>query len=478
MGVVYKAAMPLTGKIVALKVCSPAEIMLDLMGAQRVRELFLAEAVAMAGIRHPHVASVLDVGEVEVSDYREDRDSGEKSGRGRMVMPYFVMEYYCTDLGQVMGENYEVERPSRAVRPDHALEYVRQMLQGLRRLHFAGLVHRDVKPFNVMLTDEDQVKLIDFGLSRLRGETKSHASKGPRGMVVGSPYYTAPEQEADPDAADERADLFSVGVTLFRMVTGLLPEDEAGAARTASLLGQEQKWRADWRPDSVWDVFFARAMHPDPDLRYQSAAQMLEGLAELARHFERTRAEACAWVDDEQGRKETGKQGQSTPPPRGPLRGSPLKIRQKEGRRAFGLDELWRPLRQPRGGGASSLQAGGELVRDPVSGLLWQAGGSAYPLDYGEAQQYVESLRETRYQGQSGWRLPTVDELASILTEAAGPGGLCLPPLFDPAMQLLWSADTKAFTSAWYVNAGKGFVWWQDTTCRFYVRAVCSGSPS
>lgn len=458
MGVVYKAAMPLTGKIVALKVCRPAEIMLDLMGAGGVRKLFLAEAVAMAEIRHPHVATVLDVGEAEVPDY----------DGGIMTMPFFAMEYYCTDLGQVMGENYEVEHPSRIIPPEDALEYIRQMLEGLRRLHFSGLVHRDVKPFNVMLTDEDEVKLIDFGLSRKRGERTGKVVDTPRGMVVGSPYYTAPEQERDADSADQRADLFSVGVTLFRMLTGQLPVTESGERRTVlGLYAYQDNATGNalgWCPDAAWDKFLDRAMQLQPEARYQSAKEMLAALSELSEHWEKAKAEACQWVEpSDVGAASVPDSVAET------LRSAPLKINQKEARRCLGLDELWRPIVKH----APDLSQQGEIVLDRATGLAWQASGSEYPLDYKQAQEYVENLRETRYQGYSDWRLPTVPELSSLVGSVDLETSMCLPPLFDSAQQRLWSSDRKAFTAVWYVNARKGFVWWQDETCRFFVRAVC-----
>ena len=431
MGVVYKAAMPVTGRIVALKVCRPAEMLAAVAGLEAVRRDFFREAKAMADIRHPNVARIWDV----------DEAGGEA---------FFVMEYYCDNLGVAMGESFVVERPTRRLSVDVSLRYASQLLSALARLHFAGMVHRDVKPYNLMLTDEDDVKLIDFGLSRLRGEVH----KGPRGSVVGSPYYAAPEQEADPDSADERADLFSVGVTLYRMLTGELPQEAAKKVKSIVDLNPDL--------DSDWDDFFRIALHDRQNGRFQSAREMLAAVDGLRIGFARRKAQVCALIEE----PEPPAPG-ATPPLA--LRSRPARVPLKSGRAAFGLDALWRPQHYAR----NDFQDFGDgTALDRASGLVWEISGSPYPLTLEEAGAYLASLNERRFGGRTGWRLPTVPELCSLLRERARPGEFCLTPVCDPSKRRLWSADRKSFIAAWYADAEMGFVWWQDATCSFYVRAV------
>ncbi|MGE4503846.1 MAG: protein kinase [Desulfovibrionaceae bacterium] len=453
MGVVYKAAMPVTGRIVALKLCRPADILLGTMGLDGAREFFLREAVAMASVRHPHVASILDVDEAEVV------------GLGRV--PFFTMEYYCLSLGQLMGEDYDPVRPSRVLPVADALAIAGQMAEGLARLHWAGLVHRDVKPFNVLLDDDERVKLIDLGLSRLRGEPE----KRPRGMVVGSPYYTAPEQEADADAADERSDVFSVGVTLFRMLTGLLPEDEAGARRRASTVNPGL--------DGRFDDLLERALHPDPARRHQGAAELAEELGALAGHWRRARAEACALeLDAELEVDLAGNPAGYLASARRPRPGTVgRRVPPAHAREVFGLNERFEPRPGPRGPFELLPGADGTLL-DKATGLFWQRSGSPYALTLDEAQQYVEKLNETRYAGREGWRLPTVDECCTLLTPGSAEGGPgCADPAFDQRQRRLWTSDAKSHVAHWYADAVRGFLWWQDDTCRFHARAV-SGAPA
>lgn len=435
MGAVYKAAAPRTGRVVAVKLCRPAEIMADVVGLAECRRLFLREAVTMARIRHPNVAQILDVDEAEQG-------------------PFFVMEYFCNNLGVVLGEGYEAERQSRRLPADTALAYCRQMLSALRRLHFEGVVHRDLKPFNVMLADWgegcDEVKLIDFGLSRLRGEAgRSHSA-----MVVGSPFYTAPEQERDPDAADARADLFSIGVTLYRMVSGFLPAENRKIRKRIVELNPEL--------DSKWDDFLERALDPDPEERFASAGDMLAALDALAAHWRRAKAETCALF-------EPAGEGPRPCPARGGLRAAPERVPLKAAKARFGLDELWRPGHCSSGELADN---GDGTVTDRSTGLTWEKAGSDYPLIWDQALEHPAWLNARKLGGHADWRLPTVDELGSLFAGAPLPGQFCLEPVFEPSKRRLWSADTKSFTAAWYADAETGFIWWQDMTCGFHARAV------
>jgi serine/threonine protein kinase len=289
MGVVYKALMPVVKKIVALKILAPHPTTLNLLGEEEVRRRFVAEAETMASIRHPNVLDVLDF------DYAGGR-------------PFFTMEYYCRSLGSIIGETYRTESASRILSLDKALHYTRQILTGLSRLHRAGIVHRDIKPFNMLITEEDRLKIGDFGLSRLRSET----SGPPSGLMFGSPFYAAPEQEKDPDRADARADLYPVGIILYRMLAGRLPEEDAPPASAC-------------HPDvdRSWDRLIEKAIQADPDKRFASADDMREELERLAAIWIEKKADLCRmavpsdpWKDvgtGPPGRATTGSSRQGNP---------------------------------------------------------------------------------------------------------------------------------------------------------------------
>jgi len=435
MGAVYKVRMPVTGKIAALKLLSPDETVEALWGRETLERQFRAEAATLGGLRHPNI--------VDVWDYDED------GGR-----PFFLMDYYCDNLGQVIGESYRVEAPSRILPVIRAVPYARQILAGAARLHHAGIVHRDLKPFNILLTGEDAVKITDFGLSKARGERY----QGPANLKVGSPYYAAPEQERDPDAADERADLFAVGVMLYRMLTGHLPEDGMENAPAAS------SFNADL--DGDWDVFFRKAASSKRKERFGGAREMLCALDELFEAFKERIEAVCALPEELDGGSRSG------PTPclkRTSPRKAPVKVRPDEAREAFGLDELWRPREYVCG--ELALDRDG-IAADPATGLSWQRTGAEFPMEWAEAADYVAGLRERKFGGFDDWRLPTVAELATIMRPAPAGGGYCLDPAILPAVRRVWSADRRSFVAAWMADMELGFVGYGDFTCLAGVTAV------
>lgn len=428
MGAVYKVLLPVAGRIVALKVLDPAEPMRALMGMDKIKQRFIAEAGLMASLGHPHLARVLD--------YDTDQ-----TGR-----PFYTMDYYCLNLGMLIGETYE-DAPSRALTVHAAARYLDQVLSGLARLHHAGIVHRDLKPVNVMLTPEDNVKIIDLGMYRLRGET----DRFPDGMIIGTPFYTAPEQEADSEAANELSDIFSAGALAWRLLTGTPPPEKFTEQNRASAI------RSDLTPG--WDEFLIKALSPDPGERHQSARDMRAELDRLYKDWREHLDRAC--LIHVPAQKSANHPGE--------IRLDPVKIAPRQAKDFFPVDQLWRP----KTWSAEKYRDNGDgTVLDQATGLTWQRSGSEYSMTWNQAHDYVREINEETRAGRSNWRLPTVDELLTLLTAPETLGDYCSSPVFDRNKTRLWSADRRSFMAAWFVDAGLGFTSWQDFTCRFFVRAV------
>ncbi len=431
MSSVYKARAPVTGRVVAVKILDPRdELLVDLAGEERLRRIFLDEARIMGAISHAHVAKIVDC----------DEDGGR---------PFIVLEYFAHSIGDFIGESYRVEQPSRAISVAKTGFYLLQTLKGLERLHFAGIVHRDIKPFNLMITTDDRIKIIDFGLSRVRGEEMIPIP----GMQVGSPFYAAPEQEVRAETADERADLFSVGMLAYRMLTGRLAAPGQGPVQPPST------FRHDLGP--AWDELVLNSLSVDPAGRFATAARMRGALEEVIDNWRTTSEAGCRLAEDE----EDGEVARLS------VRAAPKRIMALNARQELDLDQLMRPKRYQ----AQRLQAiNGQLVRDLRTGLLWQRRGAEFPLDWLQAGEYIEYMNRKRWHGQDGWRLPTMAELLAILRPPTVDRDFCLPAAFSKEIHWLWSGDWCSRRQAWMVDIVECFAERLDKDGAASICAVCS----
>ncbi|MCF8024609.1 MAG: protein kinase [Desulfobacteraceae bacterium] len=432
MGRVYKVKLPQIDKIVALKLLRPHEHMLRLLGRARIEEMFISEARILGRIRHPNVAAILDF----------DRDLENRL--------FFSMEYHCKNLGDMIGEHYLMEAPTRLIDPARAFQYADQVLAGLDRLHHDGILHRDVKPYNMLITDRDEIKIIDFGLSLLRGE----ACRVPESFKIGTPYFAAPEQEKDPDGVDERADLYGVGVMVWRMLTGYLPPDTGEKTRPGEineLLGE------------YWDNFLLRSTHPEKTKRFSDCRDMQKSMKTAYQKWHDNLEQACRMqMPEEDRRVEVESQN-------GALRKKPLKIQARDAERVFGLDSQWRPLIRKK---TMFIPEDSGIVRDLSHGLVWQQGGTRYPVEWKNAGAYINFLNKIEFAGICTWRLPTIDELKIQIRRSSILGDYCAPAVFETSRDRLWSADSKSFTAAWFVDTSLGYVGAADFTCLCHIRGV------
>jgi len=184
MGIVYKARQPNLDRIVALKILS-AEYSQDPQFAKR----FQREARALAKLNHPNIVSVFDFGQAG---------------------PYyfFLMEF-------VDGMNLAELEKARRLTPEEALALVPKICEALQFAHDEGVVHRDIKPGNILLDSKGRVKIADFGLAKLQDRTALDTMLTTAVMTMGTPRYMAPEQMDSPDAVDHRADIYSLGVVFY-----------------------------------------------------------------------------------------------------------------------------------------------------------------------------------------------------------------------------------------------------------------------
>ena len=249
MGVVYEGLDPRLNRRVAIKTILKAQ--LDDEAARDYSARFVREAHAVARLNHPHI--------VQVYDFGEEGD-----------VAYLVMEYIRgRELKKVFDAN---ERPDLR----ESVRIMRELLGALDFAHQAGIVHRDVKPGNVMLDAEGRAKLTDFGVARLLDKDRTHGTQG----VVGTPAYMSPEQISGA-AIDSRTDLFSAGIVLYQFLTGELPFSGAGAWTIAKKIMQDEPAAPSTLNTSlppVLDAVVKKALAKSPDARYQSAREFSAAL--------------------------------------------------------------------------------------------------------------------------------------------------------------------------------------------------------
>ncbi len=250
MGAVYRARQRSLDRIVALKVLPP-EVGHDPAFAER----FGREARALGSLTHPNIVMVFDFG--QVSGYF-----------------YFVMEY-------VDGVNLRQSLQTARLTPEQALAIVPQVCEALQYAHDQGIVHRDIKPENVLLDRKGRVKIADFGLAKLLGCGYEQLSLTGTGQVMGTPHYMAPEQMEKPMQVDHRADIYSLGVVFYELLTGELPLGRFAPPSEKSNVSADL------------DEVVLRTLEKEPGRRYQHASEVKTAV-EMLSHEPRPFARAAA----------------------------------------------------------------------------------------------------------------------------------------------------------------------------------------
>ncbi len=261
MGAVYQAEHRLMGRTVALKIIHP-----ELIRHQRVVERFRQEVKAAARLAHPNIVAAYDA---------------EQAGD----VHFLVMEFVDgISLAQLIDKKGPLEVAT-------VCNFARQAARGLQHAFEAGMVHRDIKPHNLMLTRKGQIKILDFGLARLASENRADmglplGDDGPGltrlGDIMGTPDFMAPEQVLDPSQADIRADMYGLACTMYYLLTGQTPfcKESGPRVRISAQYRVPRpitELRSDLPPDLV--TVLNRMLAKAPAQRYQTPAEVLKALA-------------------------------------------------------------------------------------------------------------------------------------------------------------------------------------------------------
>ncbi len=276
MGVVYKALDTELDRVVALKFL-PQSITAD----ESEQARFLQEARAASALNHPNICAIHSLGEHEKQRFID-------------------MEY-------IDGKTLRMRIAEGGMRIGEAIDFAVQIGEALQEAHSKGIIHRDIKADNIMVNTKNQIKVMDFGLAKLKGSLKLTKTTS----TVGTLSYMAPEQ-IEHETVDARSDLFSFGVVLYEMLSGHLPfRGEHEAAMMYSILNEEPEPIQQFVPDISSELVHIvnRALDKDPEDRYQSAHDMVIDLRRLKKQTTRVirRPEHGA------GREPTGPTPQTRP---------------------------------------------------------------------------------------------------------------------------------------------------------------------
>ena len=251
MANVYKAYDSIDERVVAVKILRDEHMEND-----ELLRRFRNESKAIAVLSHPNIVKVYDV------SFNED-------------IQYIVMEHID---GITLKEYIEQQK---VLRWKEAVHFTVQILRALQHAHDKGIVHRDIKPQNIMLLEDGTIKVADFGIARFARASQHTVTD----KAIGSVHYISPEQ-AKGELSDEKSDIYSIGVMLYEMTTGTLPFDADSPVSVALKQIQSQAKRPRVInpdiPEGLEDITI-RAMQKDPARRYQSAAEMLRDIDEFKR---------------------------------------------------------------------------------------------------------------------------------------------------------------------------------------------------
>ncbi len=248
MGVVYKAEDLTLQRIVALKFLAP-HVVTD----EEHKKRMLHEARATAALDHPNISTVYGIEEAE--------------GHTFIVMAF------------IEGESLSDRIESGQMDIIEALDIATQTARGLSKAHAAGIVHRDIKPGNILITGDEQVKIVDFGLAKLASQTRLTQA----GTILGTMAYMSPEQVTGAET-DASSDIWALAVVLYEMLAGQAPfRGEMDAAVMYSIMNEEPEPLTEVRKDATVELerILEKALSKDPDKRMQSADEFLSGLEEI-----------------------------------------------------------------------------------------------------------------------------------------------------------------------------------------------------
>jgi len=443
------------------------------------------------------VPNVLSYDKEALERLRNEINNAQKISHPNVIRVYDLFEdrgRYLLVMEYIDGKNlYQVLKDSRdkRLKEYEVIKYMIQVSKGLKEIHRRGIVHLDLKPKNLMLAKEGEIKILDFSISKMRDQllkARFHA------FAEGTLPYMAPEQLSDNyGTKNEQTDIWSLGATMYFLLSGKYPFGND----TSRIINPAEKpsERNLFHVSLMTKDFVMKCLQKERTKRYKNMKQVLKELDSIKKYLEENERETEAATTGEII-ETTGTEPGVAPVLEKEMSSSaaveeiskiefPVVLRFEPGERLSKgevikmikekcfFDSNWN--RDGEFGNQFELKSfsGGQVVIDAAVGLMWHPGGTPGFMSLEKAGKWLEELNNSRYAGFSDWRIPTLEEAASLLQQRKAKSSFYISDNFSVEQQCIYTGDRIDENRVWLVDFKEGNVF-SDFPNYGYIRPVRS----
>jgi serine/threonine protein kinase len=435
MGRVYKVWDLLEEAPKAMKTVPDAVVNDEAALARLKKEIDIARKIT-----HPNVVKVLDL-------------------RKLKGLYFLIMEYIDgEDLLKKVSAS-----PNHRLKEYQVIQYMTAASLGLREIHNCGAVHQDLKPNNIMISRQDErVKILDFSLSEMSGESTRARD---RSYMRGTLPYMAPEQFLHEEEIDHQTDIWALGVTVYYLLSGQFP-----FKNRVEILNPVETPPYLPHISAQTNHFIIKCLQKDKKNRYRDMDGVLEDLKKIEIELKkeiippRTETEPGAKNSREKGEEGNTSRTRLPPASAGVIRSMYRDLLGKEEvRRMIESKGFFDANLNKDGGGKNKFEiqtyAADRVVLDTGTGLMWHQSGSPGYMSLKRAKEWLLELNKSSYAGYSDWRLPTLEEAASLLQEKEKKDSFYISAVFSPQQRCIYTGDRKDEAHVWVVDFEAGNVY-------------------
>jgi serine/threonine protein kinase len=359
---------------------------------------------------------------------------------------FLLMEY-------VDGKNLNqvAEESSGRIDQGRVIDYMKQAANGLKAIHDGGIIHRDIKPDNIMLDKDKIIKILDFSISK-------RVEAGTIHDIAGTPHYMAPEQLSNEfGKVNQQTDIWGLGATMYRLLTGHVPFEEKDDITNPGKSPRELAGlKGGKEVEGFIQKFVMKCLQKDRAKRFQNIDEVIKELGKIISVLD-TLYQPDSVVDTPEG-ETVGVLSQEQV--------SKMIEKKKYFDSILNKNGSYKPELQQKT--ISSVN----VTIDPSAGLMWHTGGSAWYISVDSANKWIEKLNKSKYAGFDDWRVPTLEEAASLLRKEKNSHSLFIDPLFSGEQKCIFTCDGGVKKQyLWLVDFEGGNSYLSSLDCG-YVRPV------